>query len=125
MRRARIVAVMVSLVAATVVLAACSSSPAHPTALMGSKTQQECTAVSDVLSDGPDPDADAVGYAQAQVLPLEQLKISEPKLAAAVKNLAAAYQTYSSTSGTAQDEAAVQTTQAEKALNAICPGAAP
>ena len=52
-------------------------------AVLGSKTQQDCITVSDVLSDGPDPDADPVGYAQAQVLPLEELSISEPALRAA------------------------------------------
>lgn len=81
--------------------------------------------MSDVLSDGPDPDADTVGYAEAQVLPLQQLKVSDPALQTAVKNLAAAYQAYSSSTGTAQDSAAVQTTKAENQVNAICPGAAP
>jgi hypothetical protein len=102
---------------------ACGSSN-HSATLLGSKSQQDCTAVSDVLADGPDPDADPIGYAQAQVLPLEQLKISEPALRAAVKNLALAYQAYSSATGGPQHVAAAQAAQAEKAVNAICPGAA-
>jgi hypothetical protein len=99
-------------------------STSHSAALLGSKTQQECTTVADVLADGPDPDADKVGYAQAQVLPLEQLKISEPDLRAAVKNLAAAFEAYSSSTGAAQAQAAVQVNKAGTALNAVCPGAA-
>jgi hypothetical protein len=112
------------LLAATVFVSACSSS-SHSSALLGSSFQQDCTNVSDVLSDGPDPDADTVGYAEAQVLPLEQLKISEPDLKTAVENLASAYRAYSSSTGAVQDQAAVQTTKAEDAVNAICPGAAP
>ena len=99
-------------------------SNSHSAALLGSKVQQDCTTVSDVLADGPDPDADKVGYAQAQVLPLEQLRVSEPDLQVAVKNLAAAYKAYSSSTGTAQDQAAVRISKAETAVNAICPGAA-
>jgi hypothetical protein len=105
-------------------VSACGST-SHSATLLGSKIQQDCTTVSDVLANGPDPDADTIGYAQAQVLPLEQLRISEPNLQAAVKNLAAAYKAYSFSTGTAQDQAAVQTSKAETALNAICPGAAP
>ena len=47
-----------------------------------------------MLADGPDPDADPVGYAQAQVLPLRQLKISDTTLQKAVQKLATAYQAY-------------------------------
>ncbi len=42
----------------------------------------------------PGPDADSVGYARAQVLPLRQLKIADPALRKAVTALAAAYQAY-------------------------------
>ena len=77
-------------------LASCSSSP-KSSALVGG--QQGCTAVADVLSDGPDPDVDPVGYAQAQVRPLEQLQISDVGLSKAVKNLAAAFSAASSTMG--------------------------
>ncbi len=80
--------------------------------------------MSDVLSDGPDPDADPVGYAQAQVLPLEHVKVSEPALRAAVAGLAAQYRAYSSATGAAQKALATRVTRAEDAVNAICPGAA-
>ena len=103
---------------------ACGSS-SRSSANAGSNITQDCTAVSDVLSDGPDPDADSVGYAQAQVLPLRQLKISEANLRTAVKNLDDAYQQFSSSTGTAQAAAAVKVSSAQTALNNICPGVAP
>jgi hypothetical protein len=112
------------LVALTLVAEACGSTGHVSAALLGSKTQQDCTAVSDVLANGPDPDADPVGYAEAQVLPLKQLKVSEPALRAAVQNLAAAYQAYDSATGAAQHEAAALVTKAEGAVDALCPGAA-
>jgi hypothetical protein len=73
-----------------------------------------------VLADGPDPGTDAVGYAQAQVLPLRQLKIGDAALRGDVLALAGAYQAFSTRSGSA---AAVA--KAEKSVNAVCPQAAP
>lgn len=113
---------MVAALLATAVAACGSSSSSHQaaSALGGSQVRQDCTAVSDVLSDGPDPDADAIGYAQAQVLPLRQLKIGDAALSGDVRSLAQAYQAFSAGQGTA---AAV--TKAENAVNSICPQAAP
>jgi len=109
-------------------LAACSSSAAatstSSTTIYGTAIKQQCTAVADVLSDGPDPDADPLGYAEAQVLPLRQLKIADAKLRGAVQQLATAYQTYSTATGAAGTAAALQSSKAEAAVNAICPGAA-
>ena len=87
-----------------------------------SAKQQGCTAVADVLSDGPDPSADPVGYAEAQVLPLHQLKLSDTKLRDVVDKLASAYQEYASNGGRALS---AKVTSEENVLNAICPGAAP
>jgi hypothetical protein len=87
--------------------------------------QQDCTAVSDVLSDGPDPGSDSVGYAQAQVLPLQQLKITDAALHRAVLALTAAYQAFSTGAGAGSSAAALKVTKAENAVNAICPQAAP
>jgi hypothetical protein len=105
-------------------LSACgSSSPASSSSL--SAKQQGCTAVSDVLSDGPDPDADPVGYAEAQVLPLEQLKLSDATLSQSVHRLTAAYKAFSATNGAKGTAAAIKVSAAQTALNAICPNAAP
>jgi hypothetical protein len=107
---------------AVIVLAGCGSAAASASA---TQTQQACTAVNAVLSDGPDPDADPVGYAEAQILPLEQLKVTEPALHQAVLALGSAYRTFSSSSAATAASDAAKVTSAEKAVNAICPGAAP
>jgi len=107
-----------------VAVAACgssSSSHAATSAVLGTTVQQDCTAIGDVLSDGPDPDADSAGYAQAQVLPLRQLKIGDATLQRDVLTLAAAYQAVGSGGGAG---AAAALTKAEKAVNSICPQAA-
>jgi len=107
------------------VVAACgSSSSSSNAALLGSTVQQECTQVADVLSDGPDPDADPVGHAEAQVLPLRKLSISDAKLHSAVLTLASAYQTFSTSSSAGTSAASRAVTKAEGAVNSICPGAA-
>ena len=122
--RARALGVLVSSGLIAFALSACgSSSPASSSSL--SAKQQGCTAVSDVLSDGPDPDADPVGYAEAQVLPLEQLKLSDATLSQAVHRLTAAYKAFSATNGAKGTAAAIKVSAAQTALNAICPNAAP
>jgi len=115
---------LAGLAAATV--AACSSAQATSsgTALYGSARSQQCTAVADVLSDGPDPTADPAGYAEAQVLPLHQLRLTITPLRTAVTRLAGAYQAYAASTGAAGTAAALQVSRAEAAVNAICPGAA-
>jgi hypothetical protein len=118
---------MGGLAAAAIVvpLAACSSSPnpATSTRLLGPAKQQQCTSVSNVLSDGPDPGADPVGYAEAQVLPLRQLKLTDPSLSRAVQTLATAYAAYATSTGSA-NTAKLKVSKAEATVNAICPGAA-
>lgn len=100
-----------------------SSSAQASSTLLGSTLQQECTTIADILSDGPDPDADPVGYAQAQVLPLKQMTITgDATLKKDVLALADAYQTFSSGSNPGGTAAALQVTKALNAVNAICPG---
>ncbi len=124
--RTKLLALPVLSVLAAMAVTACgsSSSSASAAALYGTALQQQCTAVADVLSDGPDPDADSVGYAEAQVLPLRQLKLTDKPLNQAVQSLASAYQAYSTSTGAANTAAALQASKAEAAVNAICPGAA-
>jgi len=105
-------------------LSACGSSTTPSMALLGTPKEQACTAIADVLSDGPDPAADPVGYAEAQPLPLRRLRIADPRLRARVEALASAYQAYSATGGArAANKARVLKAEAE--INAVCPGAAP
>ena len=99
---------------------ACSSSSSHPAA---SAAISGCQRVSAVLSDGPDPDADPVGYAEAQILPLRGISVSDQALRTAITQLADAYQQFFDTNGknsSAKEAVAV----ASKKLDSICPGAA-
>ena len=108
-------------VLAALALTACGSSSSSSAAVAGTGTHQDCVAVGDVLADGPDPGADPIGYAQAQVLPLRQLKIADTSLHRAIEALASAYQAFSSSGGSV---GAGQVSKAEKAVNALCPGVA-
>jgi hypothetical protein len=100
-------------------LAACGSSGASVSG--HSALQATCTQISGVLANGPDPDADPLGYAEAQILPLRQIKTSDASLQAAVDSLASAYQSVTATKGskTANQAVAAASSQVEQ----ICPGA--
>jgi hypothetical protein len=108
-------------------VAACGSSSSNSTdtAVVGSAATQNCTSIADVLSDGPDPDADPVGYAQAQVLPLRQLSIANARLHRDVLALADAFEAFSTGSDPGGTAAALKVADAENAVNTICPEAAP
>jgi hypothetical protein len=108
-------------------VAACGSSSTNSTdtAVLGSAAKQNCTSIADVLSDGPDPDSDPVGYAQAQVLPLRQLSIANATLHRDVLSLADAFETFSTGSKPGGTAAALKVSNAEEAVNSICPEAAP
>src|SRR6202044_452395 len=82
-----------------------------------------CAQVSAVLSDGPDPDSDPVGYAEAQILPLGQIRTSDSQLRAAITRLARAYQAFYASNG-ASGAAKAAVASASKRINAFCPGAA-
>jgi hypothetical protein len=80
-----------------------------------------CQQVSAVLADGPDPDSDPVGYAEAQITPLHRIQTQNPALRDAIGKLAGAYQEFFSTSGTKTAKEAVSV--ASSAISKICPGA--
>jgi len=119
--RLRLWSTLHTLVAVTVcvgLLNACgSSSPRQASAAVKST----CAQVSAVLSDGPDPDADPVGYAQAQVLPLRQVHTSDTNLKDAIDALASAFEQFSLSNGTKETKSAV--TRASNKVDGICPGA--
>jgi hypothetical protein len=107
------------------VLAGCGSSSHSSTADSVAKAppiNSPCQQIQAVLSDGPDPSVDPVGYAQAQVLQLRKLHLDKPALAGAVSHLASAYQQFSQSNGSSNDKLTVKA--AVKAVNTICPGAA-
>jgi hypothetical protein len=116
-------------------LAACSSS-AHSTASASATTSATtsagaakalaaatCQQIGAVLSDGPDPDADPLGYAQAQILPLRHITVSNPALRTVVGQLSDAYQQFYTSNGKSTD-AKEAVAVATKKINSICPGAA-
>jgi hypothetical protein len=98
----------------------CGSSSA---AAAASATANTCQQVSAVLSDGPDPGADPVGYAEAQILPLRQIHAANPALRAAIGQLAGAYQQFFASEGKSAG-AKQAVAAASNRINSICPGAA-
>jgi hypothetical protein len=117
----RSVAVAIAM-ALVVLLSACGSSSSKPTASAQSAQvkQQACKQVEAALSDGPEPQADPVGYAQAQVLPLRQIHTTDATLQQAISTLADAYQAFSSTHGASQAKSAVSA--ATSTIEHLCPG---
>lgn len=109
-------------------LGACSSaaSPSGPAANGTESTaavHATCTQVSAVLSDGPDPDSDPVGYAEAQILPLGQIHTPDAQLRAAIGKLASAYRAFFESNGNS-GQAKLAVAAASKRINSFCPGAA-
>jgi hypothetical protein len=101
-------------------LAACGSSSTSPSK---AGAERACQQVAAVLSDGPDPGADPVGYAEAQVLPLRQLPVSREPLHEAIDALASAYQHFFSTNASRAAKLAVS--DAVQRMDVICPGSTP
>jgi hypothetical protein len=100
-------------------LAACSSSSAPAQA---SGNRSTCQKVGDALADGPDPDVDPVGYALAQIIPLQQIKApSDQSLQTAIHNLDAAYRQFYQANGVGTS-AKQAVTRATDKLNKLCPG---
>jgi outer membrane murein-binding lipoprotein Lpp len=80
-----------------------------------------CTQVSAALSDGPDPDADPIGHAQAQILPLRQISTTNDQLRSDIDGLAAAYQALVTTNNSAA--AKQEVSRASNKVDKLCPGA--
>jgi hypothetical protein len=118
-QRGRITAVIACSAALVPLAAACSS--ARPAAAAAS-TRRTCAQVTAVLSDGPDPGADQVGYAEAQILPLRQVHGSTPALRSAIADLADAYAKFFASNG--KSAAATRAVASAAAhMNKLCPGA--
>jgi len=120
-------AVAMAALGLSALLGACASSaPASRPASAGTPStavRTTCAQVSAVLSDGPDPDADPVGYAEAQILPLGQIRTSDPQLRAAIGRLAGAYRAFFDSNGDSSAARQAVAT-ASKQVNSFCPGAA-
>jgi hypothetical protein len=104
-------------------LAACGGSAGTPASAAATSTSRACRQIGAVLADGPDPDADPAGYAEAQILPLRQVRIADQPLRTAVGQLDSAYRQLFRSNGSSS--AAVKAVAAaSKKVNAICPAAA-
>ncbi|MGB7051209.1 MAG: hypothetical protein WBG41_06550 [Acidimicrobiales bacterium] len=103
-------------------LSGCGSGASAQPPTQSPAIRTTCQQVSAELSDGPDPGADPVGYALAQILPLQQIHTSDSALQADVDDLATAYQEFYSSNGDKVASKAVS--KASDKVNAICPGAA-
>jgi hypothetical protein len=100
-------------------LAACGGSAGTSASAAATSTRQSCRQIGAVLADGPDP----AGYAEAQILPLRQVRIADRPLKTAVGQLDSACQHLLRSDGSSA--AAVKAVAAaSKKVNAICPGAA-
>ncbi|MFZ0249364.1 MAG: hypothetical protein WAL61_05420 [Acidimicrobiales bacterium] len=104
-------------------LAACGSGPSGGSASRAQAPTGLCQKLSGVLSDGPDPDVDPVGYALSQIAPLGQIHTSDHELAQRLSDLISADQTLVGSNGS--DHAAAESiAKDDAALDTICPGAA-
>jgi hypothetical protein len=79
-----------------------------------------CQAVSAALANGPNPDVDPVGYAEAQVLPLRDITTSDAGLHTAILQLSSAYESFYRGNGATSSKK--QVTAAEKNVDHYCPG---
>jgi hypothetical protein len=104
--------------ALALLLSACSGSAPATTA-----TKKTCQQVGAVLAEGPDPDTDPAGYAEAQILPLSQIHASDQQLRSAIGQLDTAYRQLFASKG-ASSAAAQAVVAATKKINAICRGVA-
>jgi hypothetical protein len=116
-----------ALIALAVLLpaSACSSSGSGGTAATtgaSAAATTTCAQVSAVLTDGPDPGTDPVGYAEAQVQPLRQIQTADAVLGQAVTALATAYSGYVTANGTSKTATATLTAAINR-VNKLCPGA--
>ncbi len=83
-----------------------------------------CEKLNAVFSDGPDPDADPVGYALSQILPLGEIHTSDHALRTDLTKLIAADRALVHSNG--KDRAAKADIKKDDHLvNEACPGVAP
>jgi hypothetical protein len=117
-------ALTMTLLGLSALLGACSSAAPRPaSATSSAAVRATCNQVSATLSDGPDPDADPVGYAEAQILPLSEIHTTDARLQAAIGQLASAYRAVFTSNG-ASSSARSAVAAAGQRIDSFCPGAA-
>src|SRR5579875_981602 len=115
--RGRRMPMLALLVTGATLLSACGSSTTSSAAV-----KSGCEQVNAVLSDGPDPGSDPVGYAEAQVQPLRQMHTQDKDLQNAVDKLSSAYEEFYSTNGGGSSKQEVS--QATHIVDNLCSGVA-
>ena len=103
---------------AGLMLSACGSSPSATN--HAKVVKAACLKVAADLSDGPDPSDDPIGYAEAQIRPLSQIKVHDAVLQNAIHYLDVEYKIFYQTNGAAASKRAVNA--ALKIIDVYCPG---
>jgi hypothetical protein len=114
---------MASVALAVPLLTACGSSGSGGGAASAHAPAALCQKIMGVLSDGPDPDADPVGYALSQILPLGQIHTSDQPVSTALHSLITADHALVKSNG-ADKTAKADIKKADDSLNTACPGVA-
>jgi len=114
---------MASVALAVPLWAACGSSGSGGGAASAHASTAVCQKILAVLSDGPDPDADPVGYALSQILPLGQVHTSDQAVSTTLHSLIAADHALVKSNG-ADKTAKADIKKADDSLNTACPGVA-
>jgi hypothetical protein len=104
--------------------AACGSTGSGGGAASAHPSAAVCQKLLAVFSDGPDPDADPVGYALSQILPLGEVHTADPAVSATLHSLMVADRALVKSNG-ADKTATADIKKADKSLNTACPGVAP
>ncbi len=120
-RPRRIRSLGVGALAGTAVLLGACGSPS--TSQASASVASSCQAVAAVLTNGPSPAVDPVGYAEAQIRLLTEVRIGDPALRHDVERLDRAYRQVFETDGSPSAVSAARTASAR--LDAACPQAAP
>ena len=128
-RPLRLLGVAVMVGGGSLALAACSSGGSSSASSSGGADAAAkaptvlCQQIGGVLSDGPDSDADPVGAALSQILPLQGIHSSDTSVIHTVSKLVSADQAFYHSNGT-DKTAATAIKKAEASLNKACPGVA-
>lgn len=115
---------LTALALAVPLLAACGSSSSGGSSGQTQAPATVCQKVLAVLSDGPDPDPDPVGYALSQIAPMGQIHTSDDAVTQRLSDLITVDRALVSSNGS--DHAATKSVAKDDAdLNKVCPGVAP
>ncbi len=126
--RRRLTLLASALLVAPLALAACSSGASGGSVGGGAARAEApdvlCQQLNAVFADGPDPDADPVGYALSQILPLQSVHSSDSAVMSTVGRLVVADQDLVKSNGD-DKPAAAAIKKADHTINEACPGVAP